>query len=156
MTVPPPVIAANRVLLATLIATNFFGQNTPSIAATEAQYAEMWAQDAVAMYSYAGSSALASELTPFSSCTEHHQALKPIADQANAVSQGQRHAQAGNTAQTVTSQGRITKGLKAAKKGGAAGSDNSGGRQGAPAVTKATTTAATGPSAGCGTPSKAA
>ncbi|MGD1174442.1 PPE family protein, partial [Mycobacterium seoulense] len=29
MTVPPPVIAANRVLLATLIATNFFGQNTP-------------------------------------------------------------------------------------------------------------------------------
>lgn len=45
MTVPPPVIAANRVLLATLVATNFFGQNTPAIAATEAQYMEMWAQD---------------------------------------------------------------------------------------------------------------
>ena len=28
LTVPPPVIAANRVLLATLVATNFFGQNT--------------------------------------------------------------------------------------------------------------------------------
>ncbi|MGH3563469.1 MAG: PPE family protein, partial [Mycobacterium sp.] len=27
MTVPPPVIEANRVLLMTLIATNFFGQN---------------------------------------------------------------------------------------------------------------------------------
>ena len=67
MTVPPPVIAANRVLLTTLIATNFLGQNTPAIAATEAQYMEMWAQDAVAMYAYAGSSAIASELTRFTS-----------------------------------------------------------------------------------------
>jgi PPE-repeat protein len=65
LTVPPPVIAANRVLLATLVATNFFGQNTPAIAATEALYAEMWAQDAAAMYGYAGSSASATELTPF-------------------------------------------------------------------------------------------
>jgi PPE-repeat protein len=67
MTVPPPVIAANRVTLMTLIATNFFGQNTPAIAATEAQYMEMWAQDAAAMYGYAGSSAIASELTRFTS-----------------------------------------------------------------------------------------
>jgi PPE-repeat protein len=65
VTVPPPVIAANRVLLATLIATNFFGQNTPAIAATEAQYLEMWAQDAAAMYGYAGSSAIATELSQF-------------------------------------------------------------------------------------------
>jgi PPE-repeat protein len=65
LTVPPPVIAANRVLLATLVATNFFGQNTPAIAATEAQYMEMWAQDAAAMYGYAGSSALATELSRF-------------------------------------------------------------------------------------------
>ncbi|ETW24839.1 hypothetical protein MGAST_06030, partial [Mycobacterium gastri 'Wayne'] len=50
MTVPPAVVAANRALLLALIATNFFGQNTPAIAATEAQYAEMWAQDAAAMY----------------------------------------------------------------------------------------------------------
>ena len=47
MTVPPPVVAANRSLLAALVATNFLGNNTPAIAATEAQYAEMWAQDAV-------------------------------------------------------------------------------------------------------------
>jgi len=53
MTVPPPVIAANRALLMALIATNFFGQNTPAIMATEAQYMEMWAQDAAAMYGYA-------------------------------------------------------------------------------------------------------
>ncbi len=65
VTVPPPVIAANRVLLATLVATNFFGQNTPAIAATEAQYMEMWAQDAAAMYGYAGSSAIATELSRF-------------------------------------------------------------------------------------------
>jgi PPE-repeat protein len=65
MTVPPPVIAANRSLLASLVATNFMGQNTPAIAATEAHYAEMWAQDAAAMYGYAGSSASATRLTPF-------------------------------------------------------------------------------------------
>jgi PPE-repeat protein len=64
-TVPPPVIAANRSLLAALIATNILGQNTPAIAATEAQYAEMWAQDAAAMYAYTGSSAAASQFTPF-------------------------------------------------------------------------------------------
>lgn len=65
MTVPPPVVAANRSLLMTLIATNLLGQNTPAIAATEADYAEMWGQDAAAMYAYAGSSAAASMLTPF-------------------------------------------------------------------------------------------
>src|ERR1700760_2264669 len=67
LTVPPPVIAANRTLLASLIATNILGQNTPAIAATEAHYAEMWAQDAAAMYGYAGASASATTLTPFSS-----------------------------------------------------------------------------------------
>ena len=65
-TVPPEVIAANRALLMMLIATNILGQNTPAIAATEAHYMEMWAQDATAMYAYAGSSAGASQLTPFS------------------------------------------------------------------------------------------
>jgi PPE-repeat protein len=64
-TVAPPVIAANRALLAMLVATNIVGQNTPAIAATEAQYAEMWAQDAGAMYGYAGASAAATTLTPF-------------------------------------------------------------------------------------------
>ncbi|MFV8319942.1 PPE family protein [Mycobacterium sp. 23] len=66
-TVPPPVVAANRALLMALVAANIFGQNAPAMAATEAQYAEMWAQDAAAMYSYAGSSAAASTLKPFTS-----------------------------------------------------------------------------------------
>jgi PPE-repeat protein len=65
MTVPPAVIAANRSLLMTLIATNVLGQNTAAIAATEADYAEMWAQDVTVMYGYAGSAAVASTLTPF-------------------------------------------------------------------------------------------
>ena len=65
-TVPPAVVAANRALLATLVATNFFGQNAPAIAATEAAYAEMWAQDAAAMYSYAAAASSATTLTPFS------------------------------------------------------------------------------------------
>ncbi|MDT7735850.1 MAG: hypothetical protein QOE12_3024 [Mycobacterium sp.] len=64
-TVPPPVIVANRTLLASLVSTNILGQNTPAIAATEAHYAEMWAQDAAAMYGYAGSSVAASTLAPF-------------------------------------------------------------------------------------------
>src|ERR1700751_3632425 len=64
--IPPPVIAANRATLALLVATNLLGQNTPAIAANEATYAEFWAQDAVAMYGYAGSSAAASQLASFS------------------------------------------------------------------------------------------
>ncbi len=64
-TVPPTVVAANRARLMMLIATNVLGQNTPAIAATEAEYAEMWAQDASAMYGYAAASSVATELTPF-------------------------------------------------------------------------------------------
>jgi PPE-repeat protein len=52
-TVPPAVIAANRALLAALVATNFLGQNTPAIMATEAHYMEMWFQDGLAMDTYA-------------------------------------------------------------------------------------------------------
>lgn len=84
--VPPPVIAANRAQLTALSATNFLGINTAVIMATEAQYAEMWAQDASAMYAYAGSSAAAAELTPF---TAPQQNTNPagVAAQSAAVSQ---------------------------------------------------------------------
>jgi PPE-repeat protein len=63
--VPPEVIATNRLQLAMLNATNTFGQNTPAIASNEAQYGEMWAQDAAAMYGYAANSAAAARVTPF-------------------------------------------------------------------------------------------
>lgn len=65
VTVPPTMVAANRSQLMTLVATNVFGRNTQAIAATEAQYGEMWAQDLAAMYAYAASSASATTLTPF-------------------------------------------------------------------------------------------
>ncbi|GFG65029.1 PPE family protein [Mycobacterium kubicae] len=97
LTVPPPVIAANRVLLMTLIATNFFGQNTPAIAATEAQYMEMWAQDAVAMYGYAASSALATELSRFSA-PPNTTSPEAVGNQSAAVAQATA-TPAGNSAQ---------------------------------------------------------
>ncbi|KAA8969624.1 PPE family protein [Mycobacterium sp.] len=65
-TVPPAAVAANRAQLASLIATNVLGQNSAAIAATEAHYAEMWAQDAAAMYGYAAQSAAATRLAPLS------------------------------------------------------------------------------------------
>jgi PPE-repeat protein len=100
-TVPPPEIAANRSLLAVLVATNFLGMNTPAIAATEAQYAEMWAQDAVAMYGYAGSSAAATALSPF---TSPQQNTDPggTASQGAAVSQA-TSTSAGNVQSAVSS-----------------------------------------------------
>lgn len=63
--VPPPLIAANRAQTAQLISTNVLGQNTPAIAQLQAQYGEMWAQDAAAMYSYAGQSAAATKMATF-------------------------------------------------------------------------------------------
>jgi PPE-repeat protein len=103
MTVPPPVIAANRALLMALVATNFLGINTPAIMATEAHYAEMWAQDATAMTDYASASATASTLTPF---TPPPQATNPagLTGQAAAVVQA-ASTPAGAATQTIMSAG---------------------------------------------------
>jgi PPE-repeat protein len=100
MTVPPPVIAANRALLLALVATNFFGQNTPAIMATEALYVEMWAQDAAAMDGYAGAASAASALTPF---TTPLPTTNPsgLAGMATAVTQA-AGTSAGTGAQTVS------------------------------------------------------
>jgi PPE-repeat protein len=100
MTVPPAVIAFNRALLMALIATNFFGQNSPAIAATEAQYMEMWAQDAAAMYGYTASSATASELNPFTS-PPNTTSSNGVANQTAALAQATA-TPAGNTSQTTT------------------------------------------------------
>ena len=97
---PPPVIAANRALLAVLVATNIFGQNTPAIAATEAHYVEMWAQDAAAMYAYAGSSSTASQLTPF---TEPPQTTNTAGTAAQAASVSQASTQSGSNAASALS-----------------------------------------------------
>jgi PPE-repeat protein len=65
--VPPPVIEANRARRMSLASTNCLGQNSPAIADIEADYEQMWAHDADAMYAYARASADASALTRFSS-----------------------------------------------------------------------------------------
>ena len=69
-----PPLAANRTQLSSLITTNFFGQNAAAIAANEHEYAEMWAQDAEAMYGYTASSSassVATRLAPVASYVEH-------------------------------------------------------------------------------------
>jgi PPE-repeat protein len=87
--IPPPVILANRTTLAALVATNILGQNTPAIAANEALYGEFWAQDAAAMYGYAGSASAASAtLTP----------LTPPAQNTNPAGQGQQATAVSNAA----------------------------------------------------------
>jgi PPE-repeat protein len=86
-TVDPAVVATNRTQLMTLVATNLFGQNTPAIAATEAQYGEMWAQDAAAMYGYAASSAATTaKVTPFTAAPQTTSAAG-LAAQATAAAQ---------------------------------------------------------------------
>jgi PPE-repeat protein len=104
MTVPPPVVAANRAELTSLIATNLLGQNTAAIAATEVAYAEMWAQDVAAMYRYAGESQAASAVTPFAPPEQ-------TTNQEGLSAQGAPTAQAAGTsagnAQTALSSGKV-------------------------------------------------
>ncbi len=49
-TVTPPEIASSRARMASLIAGNVVSQDIPAITALEAEYGDMWAQDAAAMY----------------------------------------------------------------------------------------------------------
>jgi PPE-repeat protein len=99
-TVPPPLVTANRSQLARLLATNLFAQNTSAIAVTEAQYAEMWAQDAAAMYRYAGASASATALTPFNAPRQNTNSGGSAA-QAAAVDQA-TGTSAGNVEHTLS------------------------------------------------------
>ncbi|ORW07687.1 PPE family protein [Mycobacterium kyorinense] len=128
-TVPPPLIAANRSLLATLVATNVLGQNAPAIAATEFHYAEMWAQDAAAMYGYAGASAAAAKLAPFT-------APPPTTDPAGLASQVAAVAQGAGTsaathAETLMSAGpQLIAATPQALQGLASGSSSSSSTQG--------------------------
>ena len=64
--VHPSVVTANRTLLAHLIATNFFGLNFPAIAATEAQYLQMWAANTTALLGYHATSLQTMTMPTFS------------------------------------------------------------------------------------------
>ncbi|MCV7384801.1 PPE family protein [Mycolicibacter longobardus] len=100
MTVAPPLVVANRSQLATLVATNVLGQNAGAIAATEAHYGQMWAQDSSAMYGYAAASASATKVTPF---TPPHEVADPAAQgaQQGAVAQAAGSAAASNAQSTL-------------------------------------------------------
>ncbi|BBX95068.1 PPE family protein [Mycobacterium lacus] len=99
--VPPPLVAANRVELVSLVKANVFGQYTASIAALEAQYGEMWAQDAMAMYSYAAASASASTVTPF---VPPPQTTNAAAGALQAAAVAQAAATSAGTIQTTLAQ----------------------------------------------------
>jgi PPE-repeat protein len=62
--VPPAEISANRAELTTLASNNFLGQNTGAIAQNEANYLEMWIQDALGMDTYQHTATTASSALP--------------------------------------------------------------------------------------------
>jgi PPE-repeat protein len=97
------VVAENRAQLMVLVATNFFGQNTPAIAATEASYAEMWAQDAAAMNGYAGFVTTASQLAPFTEPPQTTDQAGPAQQQAAAAQAAAAAAGTGAPSATQTS-----------------------------------------------------
>ncbi len=66
-TVHPEIISTNRAALIRLVTSNLLGLDAPAIAATEAEYERMWAQDVSALFAYhAEASTIASALTPLS------------------------------------------------------------------------------------------
>ncbi len=66
-TVPLQLVTANRAAYQSLVSSNWLGQLTPAIFATEFDYVEMWAQDVGAMLGYhAGATTVASALPSFS------------------------------------------------------------------------------------------
>ncbi|QZA07749.1 PPE family protein [Mycolicibacter heraklionensis] len=103
MTVPPAAIETNRVLLASLVKTNALGQNTAAIAAAEARYGQMWAQDAVAMYGYAAASATATQLIPFADAPETTNADDQGGQAAGGVGPTDAHAQLPNALRSMAS-----------------------------------------------------
>ncbi|WP_156781016.1 PPE family protein, partial [Mycobacterium gordonae] len=67
-TVHPDIISTNRAAFTRLVAANLLGLNAPAIAAVEAEYEQMWAQDVSALFAYhAEASTIAAALNPFGS-----------------------------------------------------------------------------------------
>jgi PPE family len=77
---PPATVVANRAQLVALVASNLLGHNAPAIAATEAQYEEMWAQDAAAMFGYAASSSPSNVHTNLAPVAEYVEQACPASE----------------------------------------------------------------------------
>ncbi|MGO9926342.1 MAG: PPE family protein [Mycobacterium sp.] len=70
--VNPGLIMANRGQLVSLVTSDLFGQNAPAIAAAEAEYEQMWAQDVAAMSGYhISASATVAQLGPWGQALEN-------------------------------------------------------------------------------------
>jgi len=70
--VDPGFITANRGQFLSLVRSNLFGQNAPAIAAAEAEYEEMSAQDVAAMFGYhTSASATLAQLGPWEQALEN-------------------------------------------------------------------------------------
>ena len=70
--VDPGLITANRGQFVSLVMSNLFGQNAPAIAAAEAAYEQMWAQDVTAMGGYhASASATVAQLGSWEQALEN-------------------------------------------------------------------------------------
>jgi PPE-repeat protein len=82
--VPTATVAANRMRLAQLLATNVFGRNLPAIAQTDSEYQTMWANNSAAMTRYQAASSQASTLPQLTSptSTTNPSALKTQASSA--------------------------------------------------------------------------
>jgi PPE-repeat protein len=108
--VQPSLVAANRMRLAVLLATNWFGINLPAIAETEAEYNAMWVNNSAAMVHYAVASASAVALPRFSS-------PPAVANPTALVAQG-GVTPAGTTASQVSTISPLATGATAAAQGG--------------------------------------
>ncbi len=101
--VPTSQVLANRILLAKLLATNIFGRNMPAIAATEANYQEMWATNAAAMTRYQAASTQATTLPQFTSPTSTTNSSGQTAQQAQqAAAQSSAATNSGTSAATTS------------------------------------------------------
>jgi PPE-repeat protein len=98
--VPTATVAANRMRLVQLLATNVFGRNLPAIAQTESEYQTMWANNAAAMTRYQAASSQASTLPQLTSPTS---ATNPtgLAAQASAVPASTAAATSGQSSASV-------------------------------------------------------
>lgn len=115
--VPPPLIEANRTLLETLIATNFMGVNSPAIAATIAEYDEMWTRDATVMYGFsADAAAVTASLIPFTP-------PMPTVNAGGVAGQAAAVAQASGTAAGQVGQNAAAAGQTVSSMGGGGASD---------------------------------
>lgn len=120
-TVPPVAVTANRELLQQLVATNILGQNTPSIAATETEHNEMWAQDTMAMFGYQAQSSAATQLSEF---TSPPNPTNPSGDAANANAVANATGTASATKASSTLQNMLNSLLPKAADGSSYGADD--------------------------------